>query len=322
MCNNKRISFFGGVLMGIVSKMYINKFLCRFDKEVGVPYYAYTDFLGLHQEQSSFINSKGIEIHYSYYYYDNYKTDKLVLFVHGLGPGHTAYLAEIEALAKHGYKILTLDYTGCGESKGKYLASLNNPTGDVIDLLNLLKIKTPIVLVGHSLGAFTSLNIIHLRKEITKAVMMSGFLSASSLIRTAVKSKMIASSIEKYERKTNPTFYKLDNLSYLKNTTDDLLFIQSDDDQVVPYSIGLKVVEQISNPHIKIIKETGKKHNPNYTAEAVKYMNDTFGKYYRLIKEKKIKTDEEKIAYFKDVSLPKLVEQDEKIITAIVDFIG
>ena len=101
--------------MGIISKLYIKNFVCRYDKEVGVPYYSFLDFDGLKMEAHSFINSKGIEIKYFYYYYPKYKDDKIVLFCHGIGPGHTAYLAEIEQLAKRGFKVLSLDYTGCGE---------------------------------------------------------------------------------------------------------------------------------------------------------------------------------------------------------------
>ena len=91
---------------------------------------------------------------------------------------------------------------------------------------------------------------------------------------------------------------------------------------MVPYSTALKVVEDIDNPHIKTLRVTGKKHNPNYSLEAVQYMNEVFGKYYALINKKEIRTDEERVAYFKDVSLDKLVEQDKDIIKAICDFIA
>ena len=82
--------------MGIVSKVYIEKFVCRYDKEIGVPYYTYTDFKGLKQEAYTFNNSKGIEINYFFYYYDNYQEDKIVLFLPGLGPGHASYFREID----------------------------------------------------------------------------------------------------------------------------------------------------------------------------------------------------------------------------------
>ena len=308
--------------MGYISYVYKKKFVCRYDQEVGVPYHVYTDFPGLKQEAYTFINSSKVEIHYFYYYYDNYRDDKIVLFIHGLGPGHASYLAEINALAKKGYKILTFDATGCGESKGKILKSLNQPTRDVIELLEFLKLDKPIVLVGHSLGGYTSLNVLNLRKDITKAVVMSGFLSIASELGTSIKSSFICKHILKYEKKVEPELYKLDNVEFLKNTKDQIFFIQSDDDQMVPYDIALKVVEGIDNPNIKKLRVTGKKHNPNYSYAAVDYMNEVFGRFNELINKKEIRTDEQRIAYFKDVSLERLVEQDEDIINQICEFIG
>ena len=307
--------------MGFIAKQYIKNFVGRYDKEVGMPYYSYADFPSLKQEIGVFINSKGVEIHYFYYYYPNYHQDKIILFCHGLGPGHTAYLAEIENLARCGYQILTLDYTGCDSSKGKYLGSLNTPTRDTLELIKYLKTDKEIVLIGHSMGGFTALNIINLKKDITKAVILSGFLSVSSIISSSVKSRFILSGILKYEKKVEPTYFALDNLEYLKTTKDKLLFIQSEDDAMVPYDISLKVVESIDNPNIKTLKVNGRKHNPNYTDSAVAYMNEIFGQYYYLLSKKKIKTDAERIDYFKDVSLAKLVEQDEKMFDQIEAFI-
>ena len=119
-----------------------------------------------------------------------------------------------------------------------------------------------------------------------------------------------------------PTHFQMhQNPEYLKTTTDDVFVIQSTDDQMVPYEMSLKIIEGIDNPHIKTKRYEGRKHNPNYTDAAVAYMNDVFGQYYALIKDKKIVTDEDKIAYFKDVSLAKLVEQDEQLFDEMVDFI-
>lgn len=306
--------------MGIISNIYIKQFVGRYDKEVGVPYYSHLDFKGLKQESFKFTNSQGNEIHYFYYYYDKYNEGKIVLFLPGIGPGHTAYLKEIEWLAKNGYKVLTIDYTGCAESSGKYLASLNTPTRDVNELLDYLKLDKEIVLVGHSMGAFTSINILNLRKEITKGVIISGFLSVESLVTSLIKSKFISHSILKYERKQFPTYYDLNNFDYLTHTSDKLLFIHSKDDQMVHYDVSMKVVEQINNQNIETVVVDHRGHNPNYTEEAVKYMQQVFGEYNQLVKKKKIKTDEEKINYFKNVSLEKLVEQDEKIISRIIEF--
>lgn len=308
--------------MSIISHQYKKQFVCRYDKEVGVPYYSCSDFKGLKQEAYSFTNSIGIEVKYFFYYYDNYRTDKIVLFLHGLGPGHTAYLAEIEYLAKAGYKVLTLDYMGCEESQGKNMRSLNEPTRDVNDLLDYLKLDKPIVVVGHSLGGYTALNIINIRKEISKAVIISGFLSIESLMKVFVKSKLIYNGVIKYEKKMEPDYFQINNLEYLKTTRDKIFFIQSDDDPMVPYSIALKEVEQIDNPNIKTLRVTGKKHNPNYSFDAVNYMNEIFGQYNELLKKKKIRSDEDRINFFKDVSLTRLAEQDKDIVSIISEFIN
>ena len=308
--------------MGLVSYLYKKHFVCRYDKEVGVPYYSTSDFKGLNEEAFSFVNSRGIELKYFYYYYNNYKDDKIVLFLHGLACGHYAYFAEIDALARRGFKVLTIDYTGCGDSKGKVLGSLNTPTKDVNELLDLLKLDKPLVLVGHSLGGYTSLNTISIRDEIKKAVIISGFLSVKTIGEALIKNDFFVKRIVKYENKLYPEYKELNNVNYLNKTTDDIFFIQSDDDAMVPYRIALEVVEQIDNPHIKKLKMSNRKHNPNYTDSAVQYMNETFGNYYYLIKQKKIKTSEDKINYFKDVSLAKLVEQDEKLFDEIAAFIN
>ena len=306
--------------MGLVSKRYIKDFVCRYDKEVGVPYYSASSFKGLHEESSTFINSKGIEIHYFYYYYDNYKEDKILLFCPGIGSGHLGYLAEINCLAERGYKVLTLDYTGCGDSKGECLASLNMPTLDVMDLLDHLKLNKPLVIVGHSLGGYTALNLSNIRNDVIATIAISPFLSIESIIMSGTRSKFATSRVLKYEKKVVPNYYPINNIEYLKNTKDRIFVIQSDDDGIIPYQISLKVIEEMNNSSIKTLRVTKRKHNPNYTEDAVSYMNEVFGKYQQLIRDKVIKTDEDKINYFKDISLERLTTQDEIMFDEIVKF--
>ena len=94
--------------MGLI-KLYKDNFLIRFDKDPAIPYYSYQDFPNLHYEENSFANSLGIKVCYFTYSYDGYDKNKTILFCPGIGPGHTAYLSEIELLCKAGYKVITLD---------------------------------------------------------------------------------------------------------------------------------------------------------------------------------------------------------------------
>ena len=195
------------------------------------------------------------------------------------------------------------------------------PTLDVMDLLDYLKIDKPIVLVGHSLGGYTSLNIINQRKDIDRAVVIAPFIDMKSLLNVFTKSNFITKHLLKYEKKVNTKYYPIDNIKYLKNTKDKLFIIQSDDDGMIPYSISLQVVESLNNPNLKLLRMSGRKHNPTYKDSAVKYMSEVFGSFELLIKNKVIKTKEDRIDYFKNVSIDMLTEQDENLYNQIIAFI-
>ncbi len=170
---------------------------------------------------------------------------------------------------------------------------------------------------------------------------MSPIVTIRPMIYNASKSKFITHFILKYERKVEKEYDKIDLPKYLGSTEDSILFIQSTidlpkylgstedsilfiqstDDPMVPYETSLKVAEETHNPHIQTIKFNNRKHNPNYTESAISYMNEVFGAFTRQLNDKKISNDEERIAYFKDVSIDRLTEQDDKLFAQIQHFI-
>ncbi len=307
--------------MGIIVKAYCQNFIQRFDKDEVIPYYSADDFKGLKCEEKTFNNSLGIEIHYFFYSYENYKKDTVIIFCPGIGPGHTAYLTEIELLCQEGYRILTLDYTGCGSSKGETLLSINEPTRDVVELINLLQLNEEIILIGHSLGAYTSLNVINLLPQINKAVIISGFVSVSDEMMPFVKLRLLANPVKRFEKKVNPEYGNINNWQYLKNTKDKLLFIHSTDDTMVNYKYNTKKVMRLNNPNLSFKIVEGKKHNPNYSYDAIKNMNEWMGGYFNLINKGELKSLEERKNYFSDKPIGKMTEQDKEIWELILHFI-
>lgn len=299
--------------MSKIINTYKKSLLVRYDKDPAIPYFNESYFPGLKKEEFTFDNRKGINVKYFYYYYDNFQKDKVILFCHGIGPGHTAYLREIEYLAKNGYKVLTLDYSGSGESGGETMSSFYEPTRDVCDLIKHLNLKEEIMMVGHSLGAFTALNIINLFPQINVGVIMSGFISMYHLMKGLFKFSFIAKKIDKYEREAGDIVAKLDNLQFLKGTKKKILFIHSKDDNVVNYKTNTYLLEKLNNPSLSFLIVDNHLHNPNYRLDSVKYMSSVIGKYSKLVKSKKLVTLEEKKDYFKDVDLYQLTEQDDKV---------
>ena len=286
--------------MGLITKMYRQNFCKRYDFDDAIPFFCAADFAGLILEDGSFVNSSGVDVKYYVYYYEGYNPDKLVLFCPGLGPGHTAYLAEIDMLCHAGYKVLTLDYTGCGASGGERLPSTNQPTKDVMELLNLLKPTGEIIPVGHSLGGYTALNLAHLLQGVRRAVVISGFVDIADEMMGFVKLRPLANIVKRYERRLDPRYGALDNRTYLKDTTDKILWIHSSDDPVVDYRYNAAVVLASDNPNVRVLTVDGKKHNPQYSAEALSTMNAWIGEYYRKVRDKQLVTLEERKSYFAD----------------------
>ncbi|MBR4768801.1 MAG: alpha/beta hydrolase, partial [Lachnospiraceae bacterium] len=299
--------------MGLITEIYKKRYLRRFDKDDAIPYYSASDFPGLINEQNEFRNRDGVPVRYFTYRYETYDPEKLILFCPGIGPGHTAYFAEIEALCRAGFRVLTLDYTGCGASGGKRLPSINAPAKDASELLALLHPEEEIIPVGHSLGGYTALNLAHLLPEVTRAVILSGFISIADEMAGVIKSRFLVGRVKRYEEKLNPDFASLDNLAYLKTTTDRLLWIHSSDDPIVNYPLNAGKALEAGNPNVRVITAEGKKHNPQYTSEALAAMNAWIGGYSRLVKEKKLRTPEERKAYFADKPVDRMTDLDPAV---------
>ena len=307
--------------MCIIIALYKKNFLLRYDKDEAIPYASCADYNGLICDQGSFCNSDDVNIEYFYYYYDGYYQDKLLLFCPGLGPGHTAYLAEIERLCRAGYRVLTLDYTGCGTSGGDRLPSINAPTRDVVELIGYLHPSERIIPIGHSMGGYTVLNLCNLTPSFDRAVILSGFVDIYSEMMGFLKSRMLAERIGLYERKWNKLYGTLDNRAYLATTTNKLLWFHSTDDPMVNYACNAGQVIELHNLNVHIVTVEGKKHNPQYTQEALVRMNSWIGEYNRLVKSKQLATLEARKAYFADKPVAMMTEQDPTVYAEILRFI-
>ena len=308
--------------MGKVLDSYKNIFIKRFNKDKAIPYYSARNFKGLNCKEFTFKNNLDNTLYYFEYSYDNFNKEKVVFFLPGIGPGHTAYLAEIESICRLGYKVITLDYTGCDKSEGKTMVSINQPTRDAQTLLNLLDLKEKVILIGHSLGAYTALNLVHINSYINNAIIISGFININSLMKSYLKFNFLIKKVVKFENEIYPELVVLDNWDYLRQTKDNLLFIQSIDDEIVNFKNNLGDVTRLKNPRVKSFICSYKKHNPTLTEGAIIFMNKTMGDYYKLIRKGQLKTIEDRCKYFEDKPIERMTAQDPKIRNIIGDFIS
>ncbi|MBO4792039.1 MAG: alpha/beta fold hydrolase [Clostridia bacterium] len=315
--------------MCVISAFYKKFVVHRYDPDGVIKYFTYEDFPGLTAEPISFATPQGVELKGNIYAYPDADADSLVVFAHGIGGGHRSYLREIELLCNEGYRVVGFDNAGCFASGGKNIRGLTESVNDLNACLNYLRsqprfAETRVSLVGHSWGGYAVGNVLNLRDDIHAAVVISGFVSTPEFVRLFLKGKhgLVRRGICRFERRANPDIYPLCSADALEKTSAKALVIHSRDDAMVPIACGLDFVrDRVKNPNVRYLELEGKYHNPNYSDDAVRYMRECFGAYEAQLREKRLKTDDEKRAFTAGWDYLRMTAQDEGVWKEIFDTI-
>ena len=304
-----------------IINMYKSMAYTRCDDNGTAFYFSAEDFPNLKSESFSFKSSLGHTLSGCFYFYDNPKEKRIIVFEHGFGSGHSAYMKEIEKLAKHGYLVFSYDHTGCMQSGGTSPNGMAQSLADLNDCITALKSverlsEFDISVVGHSWGGFSTLNIPSLHPDISHIVVFSGFVSVHELIKSYFPSLLMVyrKPIMELERAANPKFVYFNAVNSLKNSNVKALLIYSENDKLCSkkhYEILKNGLVEKQNIKTKLVFNKG--HNPNYTTEAVKHLNEYLKAKSTLMKKKKLVTDEQKRAFLLSFDWNRMTEQDESV---------
>lgn len=135
------------------------------------------EYDGLISEQTSFVSDDGQRLAGYRYYYEEVAPRGVMIFAHGLGSGgHLPYLPIINYFAAHGYPVFTYDATGNGESEGKDANGFPQGTIDLDYAIDLVEedFALPIVLFGHSWGAYSCGCVLNEHPEVRAVVSAAG----------------------------------------------------------------------------------------------------------------------------------------------------
>ncbi|MBE6536948.1 MAG: alpha/beta hydrolase [Ruminococcaceae bacterium] len=303
-----------------VVNMYKGMMHTRCDDTETVFYFSSENFPGLKKESYAFRSSLGHTLQGYIYEYENPISSRLVVFDHGFGGGHLAYMKEIELLARHGYRVFAYDHTGCMESGGESPNGLSQSLSDLNDCIIAIKgddrfSGTDISVMGHSWGAFSTLNIAMLHPEISHIVAISGFVSVTEMIGTFFSGllKGYRKPVLALESSVNPEFFGFDARKSLADSDTKALLIYSDNDKLCRKKhFDLLKSALDGKENVKLLLVSGKGHNPNYTAEAVKYLG-SFSKARAKLMKKKNLSAEDKARFVASFDWERMTEQDEKI---------
>lgn len=325
------------LLIGI-SKLILNMvFGKRCDGNPKLKYFTADDFEGLNAKPIEFKSDKGQMLRGNIYTHAEVKEYKgLIVFVHGMGGGHLSYTTEINTLAKAGFIVIGYDNTGTCSSEGKNLKGFFQ---SVIDLKYAFKFieenddlnKYPIVLVGHSWGAYTVCQALQLKTNIKAVVAMSGFNNSSKLICDSARAEtnVNLSFLRPFITIVNfLTFGRkgiINTVDILKNTKTPVLLLHGELDNMVSIGNSLVSNKEITakKDNIKQIIYEGRFHNVYQTKESEEYLNNTFGNLSELSKKYKGNIPEEEASKIYDnIDYKKMTEEDEDVMNMIINFLN
>ena len=315
-----------------IEKLYKNALFCRRDDDGTLFYFKTEDFPGLKREPFSFKTKKGHTLQgYFYHYLDfsEYDKSRIIVFEHGMGVGHRAYMQEINMLTSHGYLVYSYDHTGCTESEGENTMGLSGSIVDLDACITALKCEgydgSAISVVGHSWGGFSTLNISALHPDLRSVVAMSGFVSLREMQKQVLPPILAPFREHMYnvEKAANPDYVDLSAINTLMKTSVRALVIHSlDDDTVSAKRHYLKMKDALSDKeNVNFLTLTDRSHNPNYTPEAVKYKDSFFKELKKRQKKEKTPDKSAHAAFLASYDWRRMTEQDKSVWQQIYDFL-
>ena len=319
------------ILDKFVVKSYHKRFLKRHDPDGTTFYFSPMDYDGLKEEHFSFPGDKGQRLAGYVYYFGTKRTDRIVIFEHGLGNGHVGYFVEIATLAQRGFTVVTYDHTGTNRSEGEHIRCLAQSLADLRECVKTVESMpeykdAEISVVGHSWGGFSTMNIAAFCPKIKRVVAMSGFITAHQVLDDVFIGfiKRYRPIVYRMEDDAIPELAGISAVDSLRNSNVSALIIHSKDDPVVNYKHTFEVLERELGDidRIEFLSVDGKAHKPNCTHEAVRYRK-AYAHQTRLKKRHgMLKTPEQKAEFIKHYDWKLINEQDPEVWDRIVEFLN
>jgi pimeloyl-ACP methyl ester carboxylesterase len=288
------------------------------------------EFLGLESLDLSFKGNGGQTLFAHFYFRGNRRSDKLIIFDHGMGSGHTDYLKEIDVITKRGYTVFTYDHTGTGLSGGDDIGGFSQSLSDLDMAISFVRSlpeyrESEISVIGHSWGGYSTMNIVALYPDITHAVAISGFISPKAIQSQAlgIPLAIYRPLLFKLERERLPDYCGYDGRESLIKSEVKALILHSRDDGICYFKKHFEKLRKAmgNKENVEFLATDRKGHYPHYTEEAVAYKKEFNTEYKKMLKRGVGLNSEEMQAFIKSYDFHKMHEQDEGVWNKILEFI-
>ena len=210
-----------------------------------------SDFEGLNATHYEFPSDKG-QMLSGYLYSTGSEPKGIVVIAHGFGSGHNFYMEAANFFAQNGYDTFAYDVTGNDESEGEAIGGI--PQG-VIDLDNAISFvedsgnfpDVPIMLFGHSWGAYSACSVLEYHPEVAAVIAISGCNKSSDVFEVGAKEQLgpftalMMPCIRLHERIKFGKYAKSTAMKGFKSSDTRVMVVHSEDDNVVGISYGYDI---------------------------------------------------------------------------------
>ena len=262
----------------ILSFFFKRPFHRRYDGLPTLDYYHEDTYPDLSAKPFSFYSGKWLLRGFKYQIF-GIKPKGLIIFFHGIGTGHFAYIVEIHTLAKMGYLVYAYDNTACGISEGPYLDSFSRGVYDQEAFFHWLNQDPDSIglnryVVGHSWGGYLALTSLQKNYNVLKVISISGFDTLYQLTLSHFPKVKYGHFLTVGSQAIGyPRFGNLSGLKLLKKSSVPFLYIQGTQDLMVPYSsFCARFQKELANrPNTSFLIRQGWGHQPYWTLESQEY---------------------------------------------------
>jgi hypothetical protein len=147
------------------------------------------EFNGLRSQRYTFESDNEQQLVGYKYYKETNNVKGVVVIAHGLGEGgHNSYMDVANYLATYGYTVFAYDATGNDESEGDSVVGIPQGLIDLDYAIQFIKENDefdnlPLMLFGHSWGAYSVGSVLNIHPDIEAVVMVAGFNKSLDILR-------------------------------------------------------------------------------------------------------------------------------------------
>lgn len=313
------------IVILLTDKKYFNK---RMKSRDQIKNLDASKFDGLNYEDYSFYSNNNKLIGKIYYHEKQF--EKIIIFSNGYRMPKEKYLPIINELALNGFTVVSYDYTGTDESEGKSFRGMPQAIIDLENCIQDIRNKysdCEITLVGHSMGAYASCNVLNVT-DVKKVVAIAPPNHVVNIVydniyqasgKTIFGFCFALRSLMKLRFKKYGGYETYQTLKYV-NT--NVLIIHGTEDKTVLLDKLLEFINFNTNSYVRYLMLEGKQHEPLMTVDAINY--DLFLKHeltgLNLQYKDKI-PEEELIRLNKKINYDLKNQLDKEILDKVIKYI-